>query len=70
MSCKGQNDLLQGVDFVDEYRGKGIPEGKKSVTIRLTIGSADRTLKTDEINGCANGVTKKLQKRLNAEMRG
>ena len=70
MSCKGQNDLLQGVDFVDEYRGKGIPEGKKSVTIRLTIGSADRTLKTDEINGCANGVTKKLQKRLNAQMRG
>ena len=70
MSCKGQNDLLQGVDFVDEYRGKGIPEGKKSVTIRLTIGSADRTLKTDEINGCANGVAKKLQKRLNAQMRG
>jgi phenylalanyl-tRNA synthetase beta chain len=39
------------------------------VTIRLTIGSNDRTLKTDEINGCANGVAKKLQKRLNAEMR-
>lgn len=69
MGCKGQSNLLQDVDFVDEYRGKGIPEGKKSVTIRLIIGSNDRTLKTDEINGCANAVAKSLKKRLNAEMR-
>ena len=69
LGCKGQNKLLQGVSFVDEYRGKGIPEGKKSVTLRLAIGASDRTLKAEEINACANEVTKSLKKRLDAEMR-
>ena len=69
LGCKGKTNLLQDVSFVDEYRGKGIPEGKKSVTVRLTIGAADRTLKAEEINACAAAVTKSLNKRLNAEMR-
>ena len=30
-----------GADFVDEYHGKQVPAGKKSVTIRLTIGSLE-----------------------------
>ena len=70
LGCKNKtNGLLQGVSFVDEYRGKGIPEGKKSVTLRLTIGAADRTLKAEEINAAAAAVTKTLTKRLEAEMR-
>ena len=63
------NDLLRGVSFVDEYRGKQIPDGKKSVTLRLSIGSAEKTLTSEEIENCANMAIKKLVKRFGAELR-
>ncbi|MBO4990994.1 MAG: phenylalanine--tRNA ligase subunit beta, partial [Firmicutes bacterium] len=69
LSCKGQNANLQDVQFIEEYKGKHIPEGKKSVTLRLVIGSLDKTLKTDEIEACVAVVVKKLTKKLNAETR-
>ncbi len=55
--------------FVDEYRGKQIPAGRKSVTIRLTIGSNEKTLTSDEIESAAGSVMKQLSKRLGAELR-
>ena len=64
-----KNELLRDVQFVDEYRGKQIPEGKKSVTIRLIIGSDEKTLTGEEIETVANSVVKKLQKNLGAEFR-
>ena len=64
-----KNELLRDVRFVDEYRGKQIPEGKKSVTIRLIIGSDEKTLTGEEIETVANSVVKKLQKNLGAEFR-
>ena len=64
-----ENGLLHGADFVDEYHGKQVPAGKKSVTIRLTIGSLEKTLTSTEIEECASGVIKKLTKRLGAELR-
>ena len=64
-----EGGLLHGADFVDEYRGKQVPAGKKSVTIRLTIGSLEKTLTSTEIEECASGVIKKLTKRLGAELR-
>ena len=64
-----KNELLRDVKFVDEYRGKQIPEGKKSVTIRLIIGSDEKTLTGEEIETVANSVVKKLQKNLGADIR-
>ena len=64
-----EGGLLHGADFVDEYHGKQVPAGKKSVTIRLTIGSLEKTLTSTEIEECASGVIKKLTKRLGAELR-
>ena len=64
-----KNELLRDVKFVDEYRGKQIPEGKKSVTIRLVIGSDEKTLTGEEIETVASSVVKKLQKNLGADIR-
>ena len=64
-----KNELLRSASFVEEYKGKQIPEGKKSVTIRLVIGSLDRTLKAEEIEACANATCKKLKKQLDAQLR-
>jgi len=63
------DNLVQAVSFVDEYRGKQVPEGKKSLTFRLVIGSPKKTLTSDEIENCANAVVKRLGKRLGAERR-
>jgi phenylalanyl-tRNA synthetase beta chain len=54
---------------VDEYKGKQVPDGKKSVTIRLVIGSGDKTLTSAEIETVANSTLKKLAKTVGAEIR-
>ena len=64
-----KNPLLHGASFVDEYRGKQIPEGKKSVTVRLVIGSLEKTLTSQEIEACATSVVNRLSKVLGADMR-
>ena len=64
-----KNELLRDVKFVDEYKGKQIPAGKKSVTIRLVIGSNEKTLTGAEIESLANSVIKRLTKTIGAEMR-
>ncbi len=64
-----QKGLLHGADFVGEYAGKQIPAGKKSVTIRLTIGSAEKTLTSAEIEECAAAAIKRLTKAVGAELR-
>ncbi len=63
------NPLLHSASFVEEYRGKQIPEGKKSVTIRLVIGSLEKTLTSQEIEKCANAVLDKLNRAFNATIR-
>ena len=64
-----KNELLRDVKFVDEYKGKQIPAGKKSVTIRLVIGSDEKTLTGEEIEQVANGVLKRIVKSTGAEIR-
>ena len=64
-----KSELFHGAHFVDEYRGKQVPDGKKSVTVRLAIGSKEKTLTSAEIEDVVNGVINKLVKRFGAELR-
>jgi phenylalanyl-tRNA synthetase beta chain len=64
-----KNELLHDVKFVDEYKGKQIPAGKKSVTVRLVIGASEKTLTGDEIEQVANSIIKRLSKTIGAEIR-
>ncbi len=66
---KSAESLLREVIFVDEYHGKQVPEGKKSVTIRLIIGSNEKTLTSSEIETVANSAVKKLSKTFGADIR-
>ena len=65
----GPDSLLRNVSFFEEYKGRQIPDGKKSVTLRLVIGSLSKTLTSDEIENCANAIVKRLCKTLGAESR-
>ena len=42
-------DLVQSVEYIGEYQGANMPEGRKSVSFRITVAAADRTLSGDEI---------------------
>jgi len=41
--------LLESIQFLREYSGAPLPEGRKSVSFRLTVGSPERTLSSEEI---------------------
>ena len=66
---KSDDNLRREVLFVDEYKGKQIPEGKKSITLRLVIGASDKTLTGAEIETVANGARKKLAKAFGIDVR-
>lgn len=51
-----KSDLLNRFEFISIYTGKGLPEGKKSMTFRFVIGSNEKTLSSDDINGFAKSL--------------
>jgi phenylalanyl-tRNA synthetase beta chain len=62
-------DQLEGVRVVDEYRGSGVPEGARSVAIRLTFRAMDRTLRDAEVDAAVGRVTGALEKDLGVVLR-
>ncbi len=42
-------ELLKSIEFVRQYSGPPLPEHAKSVSFRLTVGSPERTLSSDEV---------------------
>jgi phenylalanyl-tRNA synthetase beta chain len=48
IQAAGANRQLASVGFFDRYQGKGVPEGKVSLSLRLTF-QADRTLTDAEV---------------------
>jgi phenylalanyl-tRNA synthetase beta chain len=62
--------LLREVTLFDLYRGKPIPEGKKSLAFRLAFQPVDRTLTEDEVTKIRQRIEARLVKELKAETRG
>jgi phenylalanyl-tRNA synthetase beta chain len=61
--------MVSKVDFIEEYRGKQIAAGKKSVVLRVHFGSKEGTLTSGQITGKMEGIMKKLSKVCGAELR-
>ena len=40
--------MLESIEYLRQYTGPPLPEGRKSVSFRLTVGSPERTLSSDE----------------------
>jgi phenylalanyl-tRNA synthetase beta chain len=47
---KESGELLESIKLVDEYQGKGIGEGKKSLTFAMVFRAKDKTLTQAEAN--------------------
>ncbi len=57
---KLQKDSFQGVEVFDVYRGKGIPEGSRSVGLRFRFRALDRTLEDKKVDGVMAQVERRL----------
>ena len=64
------DNLVRRVRFMDEYRGKQVFEGKKSITFRVVFGSDRKTLTSEEVEKAASAIIKRLGKQLGGEVRG
>ncbi|MGA2324430.1 MAG: phenylalanine--tRNA ligase subunit beta [Sedimentisphaerales bacterium] len=60
---------LEELQFVDIFRGKSIPEGKKSVTLSLWFRDADGTLTHETVDGFQSDILKSLTESIGAELR-
>lgn len=61
--------FLESLKFVDLYRGKQVPEGKKSIAFRLTYRASDRTLTREEVDGYQQSVLTAITARLAGVLR-
>jgi len=60
---------LDSVDFFDEYRGKQVGAGKKSLAFSLTYRSLDRTLTGDEVDASQARLVTALGESFGAQIR-
>jgi len=58
-----------GAKFVGTYEGEGIPEGKRSVTLRFEYRADDRTLRDEEVDELHWPLVKALEEKFKAEVR-
>ena len=61
---------LTDLTLFDQYEGKGITEGRKSLALGLTWQNRSRTLKDEEISLLVDNIINNLEKQFNAELRG
>ncbi|MCK5412761.1 MAG: phenylalanine--tRNA ligase subunit beta [Candidatus Pacebacteria bacterium] len=62
------NNLIQGVEPFDIYRGENLGENKKSIAFRISYQAEDRTLTDEEVKVVQDKIIDKLEK-LGGEVR-
>ncbi len=61
---------LERIIVFDVFRGPPLAEGRKSVAVRLTMRSADRTLTDDEVTPIRTAITGGVSEELGGSLRG
>jgi len=62
-------ELLDSVTLFDQYIGKGVPEGSRSLAFRLVYRASDRTLTDADINPVHQKVRDLLEEKFQAVLR-
>ena len=63
-------ELLESAELFDIYRGKGLPEGRAAMGIRLKFRSAKGSLKGEAVDSAIGGILAALRDRWDIEPRG
>ncbi|MCI0598460.1 MAG: phenylalanine--tRNA ligase subunit beta [Beijerinckiaceae bacterium] len=69
-AAMAERALVTNVGVFDIYEGKGIPEGKKSVAISVTLQPREKTLTEAEIDAAAGKIVAEVTKKTGASLRG
>ncbi len=62
--------LVESVAIFDVYRGKQVPDGKKSVAFNVSLRAQDHTLTVAEADTCTAKILKALDQKLGLQLRG
>ena len=63
-----RSEYCRGVRLVGTYEGANIPEGKRSITLRLEYRSDERTLRDDEVEETHRSVVDVVAQNFDAEL--
>ncbi|MDO5142967.1 MAG: hypothetical protein Q4D31_08120, partial [Eubacteriales bacterium] len=61
--------IVESVKLFDVYKGKGVPEGKKSVAYSLSMRAPDRTLTDEECDQAMKRALAALEAAFHAVLR-
>ncbi len=61
--------IFEELKLFDVYKGKQVPEGKKSVAYSITFRASDRTLTDEEVGNAMSHIIKALSDKLGAQLR-
>ena len=61
--------VVREVEVFDQYRGKGVEPGKKSLAFRIVMQDTDRTLTDSEVEAVVASVREQLLKQFKAQPR-
>jgi len=61
--------FVREVEVFDQYRGKGVESGKKSLALRIVMQDTDRTLTDSEMEGVMASIREQLNEQFQAKPR-
>ncbi len=61
--------LLTSVDLFDIYRGRPLPDDRRSLAFRLVFAAADRTLTEDEVDAAVTAISAGLAADVDGHLR-
>ncbi|WP_321335280.1 phenylalanine--tRNA ligase subunit beta [Breoghania sp.] len=65
-----EKTLIREVNVFDVYRGTGVPDGKKSIAIDVTLQPVERTLTEEDIEAIAAKIVAGVEKATGGSLRG
>ncbi len=65
----GAHPLVLAVQLIEEYRGDPVPAGKKSLLVRATIGSSERTLEGKDLEEVREALVKRAEEEFELTLR-
>ena len=64
-----EKKLIADVGLFDVYQGKGVPEGKKSLAVEVTLQPRDKTLTDEEIDAVGKAIIAAVAKATGGALR-
>jgi phenylalanyl-tRNA synthetase beta chain len=66
---EGLPAFVREVEVFDQYRGKGVESGQKSLALRIVMQDTDRTLTDSEMEGVVASIREQLNEKFQAKPR-